>query len=84
MICAGFKMGGAARQDLSKPFIVVLSIAPAFCNAVADEWIASNASLLNLRLGAIANLRPILVLQQLVYLPCCETSKSIHLTPIYF
>jgi hypothetical protein len=36
------------RQASSKPFIVVLSIAPTLCKAVAEEWIASKASLLNL------------------------------------
>ena len=40
--------------------MVVLPIAPTLYIAEAEEWIASKASLLNLRLVAIANLHPIL------------------------
>ena len=54
--------GGVVRQNSSNLFIVVLSIAPTLQRADADEWIASKASLLNLRLVAIANVHPVLIL----------------------
>lgn len=50
-----FPYKGVAKQDASKLRIVALSIAPTLYIAEAEEWIASNASLLNLRLIAIAN-----------------------------
>jgi hypothetical protein len=34
------------------------TIAPTFCSAAAEEWIASNASLLNLRLVAMTKSPP--------------------------
>src|ERR1035437_9129586 len=48
--------------------MVALSMAPTRYIAEADEWIASNASLLNLRLVAMANLHPIMVADQFVHL----------------
>jgi len=42
-----------ARQEASKLRMVALSIAPTLNIDVAEEWIASNASLLNLGLVAI-------------------------------
>ncbi len=43
-----------ARQVSSKSRIVVLSIAPTLNSAEADEWMASKASLSNLRLAGMA------------------------------
>jgi hypothetical protein len=42
--------------------MVVLSIAPTLYIAEAEEWIASKASLLNLRFVGIADLHPIFIL----------------------
>jgi hypothetical protein len=50
-----FSLQKSGKQDASKLRIVALSIAPTLYIAEAEEWIASNASLLNLRLVAIAN-----------------------------
>jgi len=61
LICAGFRAGGVVKQASSKPFIVVLWIAPTPCRAAAEEWIASKASFLNLRLAVVANLHPVLI-----------------------
>jgi hypothetical protein len=47
-----------------------LSIAPTLNIDVADEWIASNASLLNLGLVAITNLHPVVLPNQLTHLVC--------------
>ena len=49
LICFGRKLSGTARQDVSKCRIVALSSAPTLSIAEAEEWIASKASLLNLR-----------------------------------
>ena len=50
LICSGAKLSGTARQDASKCRIVALSSAPTLNIVEAEEWIASKASLLNLRL----------------------------------
>ena len=59
-------VGVTARQVSSKSRIVALSIAPTLNIAEADEWIASKASLLNLRLAVMANLRKMSIFQQLI------------------
>src|SRR5664280_967987 len=69
LICAGAKLSGTARQDASKCRIVALSSAPTLNIAEAEEWIASKASLLNLRFvvmafSLIADLKPILLQKQ--------------------
>jgi hypothetical protein len=56
---AGLNTGSDVRQEASNFRMVVLSIAPTLYITEAEEWIASKASLLNLRLTAIANLHPI-------------------------
>jgi hypothetical protein len=66
------------RQEASNFRMVVLSIAPTLYIAEAEEWIASKASLLNLRLPVIANLHPISIPKQLVYLLSCQTSVCFH------
>jgi hypothetical protein len=65
--CGAFG-AGAARQDSSNSRIVALSIAPTLNNAEAEEWIASDRSLLNFGLAAIANLLPRALVDQLVHL----------------
>lgn len=62
---AGAMTGGAAKQDSSKSRMVALSIARTLSMADADEWMASKASLLNLCLVAMTNLRKIAVFQKL-------------------
>jgi hypothetical protein len=42
--------------------------------AEAAEWIASNASLLNLRLVAIANLHSVVLSNQLIHLVCRQSA----------
>jgi len=39
-------------------------------SAEAEEWIASNALVLNLRLVAMTNLRPVVFLNQPIHLVC--------------
>lgn len=53
LICAGSIPTGTARWRASKSRIVALSSAPTLWSAAADEWIASETSLLNLRFAAI-------------------------------
>ena len=64
-------------------FVVVRSIAPTLCSADAEECIASNASLLNLRLVATANLHPVAISNQLIYplsresrIGLCQSAKT--------
>src|SRR3990167_8462710 len=64
LISPGSIAGGAVRQDSSNSRIVDLSIAPTRCNADAEAWIASKASLLNLRFVVMAYLHKVLAAQQ--------------------
>jgi hypothetical protein len=48
---------GGKRALLRKRLRIALSMAPTRRNAVADEWIAPNASLSNFRFVAITNFR---------------------------
>jgi PIN domain nuclease of toxin-antitoxin system len=64
-------------------------MAPTRCNAAADEWIASNASLLNFRFVAITNLREILIrkkFRKLLIRDCAvrlgQLSKSLELVVV--
>ena len=57
LIWAGLIGEISSIQVASKSFIVALSMVPTLCNAVAEAWIDSNASLLNFRFVDIANLR---------------------------
>ena len=53
----GAKVDGTTKQDSSNWRIVVWSIAPTFCKAAAEAWMAAKASLLNFFFVVMANLR---------------------------
>ncbi len=65
LICVGARVDGTARQDSSNWRIVVWSMAPTFCNAAAEAWIAAKASLLNFCFVVMANLHKVSINKQL-------------------
>jgi hypothetical protein len=46
------------RARASKSFMVALSMAPTLCNAHAEAWTGSNASLLNFRFFDMSRTHP--------------------------